>query len=46
MEGDPTLFLREDAVEGAWEILAPALHLPTEPFSYPVRSWGPAAADN
>ncbi len=45
MEGDPTLFLREDAVEGAWEILAPALHLPTEPFSYPVRSWGPAAAD-
>ena len=45
IEGDPTLFLREDAVEGAWTILAPALDLPTEPFPYPVRSWGPAAAD-
>jgi glucose-6-phosphate 1-dehydrogenase len=45
MEGDPTLFLREDAVEGAWRILAPVLDLPIDPSPYRVGSWGPAAAD-
>ncbi len=46
MEGDPTLFLREDSVERAWEILAPALELPSEPSPYEPGTWGPKAADD
>jgi glucose-6-phosphate 1-dehydrogenase len=45
MEGDPMLFLREDAVERAWEILTPVLDLPGEPSSYEAGTWGPSAAD-
>ncbi len=46
MEGDHTLFLREDEVERAWEILDPVLkHLPAvQPYA--PGSWGPAAADD
>jgi glucose-6-phosphate 1-dehydrogenase len=46
MEGDHTLFLREDEVERAWEILDPVLqHLPVvQPYA--PGSWGPAAADD
>jgi glucose-6-phosphate 1-dehydrogenase len=46
MEGDHTLFLREDEVERAWEILDPVLqHLPVvQPYA--PGSWGPEAADD
>ena len=46
MEGDHTLFLREDEVERAWEILDPVLqHLPVvQP--YEAGSWGPTASDD
>jgi glucose-6-phosphate 1-dehydrogenase len=46
MEGDHTLFLREDEVERAWEILDPVLqHLPVvQP--YEPGTWGPDAAED
>jgi Glucose-6-phosphate dehydrogenase, C-terminal domain len=40
IEGNPTLFLREDAVERAWEILTPVVDLPGEPIPYRVGTWG------
>jgi glucose-6-phosphate 1-dehydrogenase len=45
MEGDHTLFLREDAVEQAWEILMPALLSLTPVLRYPPGSWGPDDAN-
>jgi glucose-6-phosphate 1-dehydrogenase len=45
MEGDRTLFLREDGVERAWEILTPVLDLPGAPLPYDPGTWGPSAAD-
>jgi glucose-6-phosphate 1-dehydrogenase len=45
MEGDHTLFLREDADERAWEILGPVLDLPSTVERYQRGSWGPASAD-
>ena len=44
MDGDHTLFLRQDVVERAWEILAPALEHPTTPVRYEPGSWGPEEA--
>ncbi|MFM7718364.1 MAG: glucose-6-phosphate dehydrogenase, partial [Actinomycetota bacterium] len=44
MDGDHTLFLRQDLVERAWEILAPALEHPTTPVRYEPGSWGPEEA--
>ncbi|HEX9122063.1 MAG TPA: glucose-6-phosphate dehydrogenase [Actinomycetota bacterium] len=45
MEGDHTLFLRQDDVERSWEILAPVLVRPSPVQTYEPDSWGPAAAD-
>ena len=45
MEGDHTLFTREDGVERAWEIVTPALERPSPLFFYTQGSWGPAQAD-
>jgi glucose-6-phosphate 1-dehydrogenase len=45
MEGDPTLFARQDAVEAAWEIVEPLLRDGVDPLPYAAGSWGPAAAD-
>ncbi len=45
MEGDHTLFLREDVVERAWEILQPVLDRPTPVVTYEPGTWGPAEAD-
>ncbi len=45
MQGDATLFAREDAVEAAWAIVDPLLHVEREPLPYAVGSWGPAEAD-
>jgi glucose-6-phosphate 1-dehydrogenase len=44
MEGDQTLFAREDAVEAAWAVVQPVLGSPTPPREYEQGSWGPAQA--
>jgi len=45
MAGDQTLFLREDAVERSWEIVAPVLDAAGTVHSYAAGTWGPGAAD-
>jgi glucose-6-phosphate 1-dehydrogenase len=45
MEGDHTLFLRQDGVERAWEILEPILDHPSPVIPYDRGSWGPGEAD-
>jgi glucose-6-phosphate 1-dehydrogenase len=46
MEGDHTLFLRQDEVERAWEILDPVLeHMPVT-MPYEPGTWGPELADD
>jgi glucose-6-phosphate 1-dehydrogenase len=45
MEGDHTLFLRQDGVERAWELLEPVLDVRGEVVRYPCAGWGPAEAD-
>ena len=44
MQGDPTLFAREDYVEEAWRIVDPALARRTPLHAYAPGSWGPAEA--
>jgi glucose-6-phosphate 1-dehydrogenase len=46
MEGDHTLFTREDEVERAWEVLTPVLEDPPPVLEYEPGSWGPAAAED
>lgn len=41
MEGDATLFAREDYVEEAWRIVDPALMTDTPVYVYSPGSWGP-----
>ncbi len=45
MDGDPTRFARQDAVEAAWAIVDPLLHKQMTPIPYEPGSWGPAEAD-
>ena len=45
MEGDHTLFTREDEVERAWEILMPVLEDRPPVCFYEPGSWGPDEAD-
>jgi glucose-6-phosphate 1-dehydrogenase len=45
MAGDQTLFLREDAVERSWEIVAPILDVSAAVHPYAAGTWGPGAAD-
>ena len=45
MDGDPTLFARQDAVEAAWEVVQPILGTGTPVHEYEPGTWGPAAAD-
>ncbi|MBW7932232.1 MAG: glucose-6-phosphate dehydrogenase [Gemmatimonadaceae bacterium] len=45
MEGDPTLFARQDAVEAAWAIVDGVLGDATPVHQYARGSWGPSAAD-
>jgi glucose-6-phosphate 1-dehydrogenase len=45
MAGDQTLFLREDAVERSWEIVAPVLDASGTVHPYAAGTWGPGAAD-
>ena len=45
MEGDASLFAREDYVEEAWRIVDPVLTARTPIHEYAPRTWGPGAAD-
>jgi glucose-6-phosphate 1-dehydrogenase len=45
MDGDGTLFAREDGVEAAWEIVEPILKTPTPVREYAPGTWGPTEAD-
>jgi glucose-6-phosphate 1-dehydrogenase len=45
MEGDATLFARQDAVEAAWSIVDPLLRDGGTPLPYAPGRWGPAEAD-
>jgi glucose-6-phosphate 1-dehydrogenase len=45
MAGDQTLFLRQDAVERSWEIVAPILDASGSVHPYAAGTWGPGAAD-
>ncbi|MCA9529457.1 MAG: glucose-6-phosphate dehydrogenase [Myxococcales bacterium] len=44
MEGDATLFARQDAVEAAWEIVDPVLDAQAPVSPYEPGSWGPKDA--
>ena len=44
MEGDPTLFARQDAVEAAWAIVDPVLEHAEPALRVRVRQRGPAEA--
>jgi glucose-6-phosphate 1-dehydrogenase len=45
MEGDHTLFTRQDGVERAWEVLMPELEDAPPVVPYEPGSWGPEEAD-
>jgi glucose-6-phosphate 1-dehydrogenase len=45
LEGDPTLFAREDAVEAAWAVVDPILGVDTPLEFYEPGSWGPPSAE-
>jgi len=45
MDGDNSLFAREDYVEEAWRIVDPVLKKGTPIYSYAQNSWGPAEVD-
>ena len=41
MEGDGTLFAREDYVEEAWRIVDPIIKSDTPVYEYEPNTWGP-----
>jgi glucose-6-phosphate 1-dehydrogenase len=45
MDGDASLFAREDYIEEAWRIVDPALKTSTPVFQYEPKSWGPAQVE-
>jgi glucose-6-phosphate 1-dehydrogenase len=45
MEGDATLFAREDYVEEAWRIVDPVLKAGTPIYEYEPKTWGPSEVD-
>jgi glucose-6-phosphate 1-dehydrogenase len=45
MEGDPSLFSREDTIEAQWRIVEPVLGNVTPLHEYEPGTWGPAEAD-
>jgi glucose-6-phosphate 1-dehydrogenase len=46
MQGDATLFAREDYVEEAWRIVDPVLKGATPVYEYEPGSWGPVEVDS
>jgi glucose-6-phosphate 1-dehydrogenase len=45
MEGEATLFAREDYVEEAWRIVDPVLKAGSPVFEYEPKTWGPGEVD-
>ena len=45
MDGDASLFARQDGVEEAWRIVEPLLSVTAKPLPYEPGTWGPSAAD-
>jgi len=45
MRGDASLFVREDSVEAAWEVVDPVLGNVTPVYEYEPNTWGPPQAD-
>jgi glucose-6-phosphate 1-dehydrogenase len=45
MHGDPTLFIRQQNLERAWEILDPVFKQPPPVHEYEPGTWGPAEVD-
>jgi glucose-6-phosphate 1-dehydrogenase len=45
MNGDATLFARQDVVEAAWAIVDPIIHGPSPMYDYDPGTWGPKEAD-
>jgi glucose-6-phosphate 1-dehydrogenase len=45
MNGDATLFARQDVVEAAWAIVDPVIHGPSPMFEYDCGTWGPQEAN-
>jgi glucose-6-phosphate 1-dehydrogenase len=45
MEGDATLFAREDYVEEAWRIVDPVLKAGTPIYEYKPNTWGPSEVE-
>jgi glucose-6-phosphate 1-dehydrogenase len=45
INGEATLFARQDVVEEAWEVVDPLLHAKSELYEYEPGSWGPPQAD-
>jgi glucose-6-phosphate 1-dehydrogenase len=45
LDGDPTLFARQDAVEAAWKIVDPIIGNVVPAHVYQTGSWGPSEAD-
>jgi len=45
LQGDASLFARADEIERAWQLIDP-LTQRTDPHTYKVGTWGPAAADD
>jgi glucose-6-phosphate 1-dehydrogenase len=46
MQGDATLFAREDYVEEAWRIVDPVLRAGTPVYQYEPGAWGPKEVDS
>ncbi len=44
LDGDGTLFAREDFVESAWRVVDPVLAIESRPIEYEPNTWGPAEA--
>jgi glucose-6-phosphate 1-dehydrogenase len=45
MQGNPGLFVREDAVEAAWKVVDPILKIVTPVYEYAPGTWGPPEAN-
>ncbi len=45
MEGDQTLFIRQDGVERAWQLLEPVMNAQPAVHPYARGTWGPPEAD-
>lgn len=45
MRGDPSLFVREDTIEAAWNVVDPVLNGAVPVYEYEPGTWGPAQAD-